>query len=417
LTCVRLSFMSMKDNRTIRPWHVAASVLLLAAIAVGGWVFWPTLSGAVDGSAREVPDTERVAARARVQTVVVERQDFLVLAEATGHLAPWRRSDLSPEASGLVRERLVEEGQRVQEGAPLLRLDARDQELELEEAQSELLRAQIDYAGKRVGAATSGPDADLLARAEATFQRAETAYEAGSLTLEEFQQARRTYNADVLRSGSRRGEVEAVLSGLEQAEQRVRRAELALSRMTVAAPFGGRVSDLAIEEGQRVGLGTPVMTLLDDSRMKVDVNVLEADLIGLQRGADARVRIPAMGDTVLTGHIFSVNPSIDPETGTGRVTVEVRNPRGDLLTGLFAYVQLEAGRLKDRIVIAADAVLVRQGRDLVFLVENGRAQWTYVTIGRRSGGLVEIVEPVAEGDSLAVGGHHALSHDARVEAE
>jgi len=204
---------------------------------------------------------------------------------------------------------------------------------------------------------------------------------------------------------------------LEQAEQRVRRAELALSRMTITAPFGGRIANLEVEEGQHISMGTPVLTLLDDSRMKVDVRVLEADLVGLGPGADARVRIPALADTVLSGRIFSVNPSIDPDTGTGRVTVEVANPRGQLLSGLFAYVQLEAGRLSDRIVVPAEAVLSRQGRDLVFTVEGSRAQWTYVTTGRRSGGLVEIVEPLAPGDSVAVEGHHALSHDARVEAQ
>ena len=407
----------MKPSRP-KAWQVAAGLLFVAAAAVGLYVFWPALTGASTGeNARNVPETERVAQRTRVDVLVVEPQDFLLLAEATGNLAPWRRADVSPEASGLVRERLIEEGARVQENEPLIRLDARDQELELEEARSELLKAQIDYAAKQVGSSTTEPDRAMLDRAEKAFRGAEAAFNAGRLTLEEWQRARRTYASDVLRSGQRRSEVEAVLSGLEQAEQRARRADLALSRMTVRAPFPGRISNLEVEEGQRVAVGTKVLTLLDDSRMKVDVNVLEADLVGLAPGADARVRIPAMADTVLSGRIFSVNPSIDPATGTGRVTVEVSNPRGELMSGLFAYVQLEAGRLSDRIVVPAGAVLSRQGRDLVFVVQNGRAQWTYVTTGRRSGGLVEIREPLVPGDSVAVEGHHALSHDARVEVE
>ncbi len=406
----------MKRSR-IRPWQAAALVLLLVTVGIGGYVFWPALTGASAADERDVPDTERVAQRTRVGVVVVEPTDFLLFAEATGNLAPWRSAGLSPEASGVVRERLVEEGTRVEKGKALIRLDSRDQELELEEARSELLRAQIDYAGKQVGSNTAAPNTELLERAEEAFLRAESDWQQGRISLEEFQQARRTYNSDVLRSGHRRADVEAVLSGLEQAEQRVRRAELALSRMTVTAPFGGRIANLKVEEGQHISMGTPVLTLLDDSRMKVDVSVLEVDLVGLGPGADARVRIPALADTVLSGRIFSVNPSIDPDTGTGRVTVEVANPRGKLLSGLFAYVQLEAGRLTGRIVVPAEAVLSRQGRDLVFTVEGGRAQWTYVTTGRRSGGLVEVVEPLAPGDSIAVEGHHALSHDARVVVE
>ncbi len=401
----------------VRPWQVAALVLLMAALGIGGYVFWPALTGASTGNERDVPDTERVAQRTRVGVVVVEPTDFLLFAEATGNLAPWRSAEVSPEASGVVRERLVEEGTRVAEGAALIRLDSRDQELELEEARSELLRAQIDYTGKRVGASTISADSTAITRAKALFERARQRYEEGLLTLGEFQDARRAYDTEMIRSGGRAVDVQSLLSGLEQAEQRVRRAELALSRMTIAAPFGGRIANLEVEEGQHISMGTPVLTLLDDSRMKVDVSVLEADLVGLGPGADARVRIPALADTVLSGRIFSVNPSIDPDTGTGRVTVEVANPRGKLLSGLFAYVQLEAGRLSDRIVVPAEAVLSRQGRDLVFTVEGSRAQWTYVTTGRRSGGLVEIVEPLAPGDSVAVEGHHALSHDARVEAQ
>jgi multidrug efflux pump subunit AcrA (membrane-fusion protein) len=59
-------------------------------------------------------------------------------------------------------------------------------------------------------------------------------------------------------------------------------------------------------------------------------------------------------------------------------------------------------------------VLVRQGRDLVFRVNNGRAEWVYVEVGRRSGNEVEIVDGLKPGDEIAIAGHHALAHDAPV---
>lgn len=404
-------------NRSIRPWHVAGVLLIATALALGIYAFWPQLTGAADADDDESDrDSDRIEMRARVDVMVAEPTDFILLAEATGHLAPWRMADISAEASGLVEERLVEEGSRVAEGDILLRLDDRDEQIALEEAQSRLLEAQIQYADIRIGSANAtGPDSARIEEAERIFARAEQAFEAGSITLEELQVARREYDATVLRSGARRPEVEAVRSGLEQAEQAVERAELQLTRKTLRAPFGGRVADLEVEIGQHVGAGAMVMRILDDAKMKVTVDVLEADLVGLQVNGAAHVRIPALADTTVSGRIFSINPSVNPQTGTGRVTVEVSNPLGELLSGLFAYVRLETGRLPGRIVVPADAVLVRQGRDLVFLVEGARAQWTYVTVGRRSGDLIEITEPIAPGDSVAVAGHHALSHDARVE--
>jgi len=217
--------------------------------------------------------------------------------------------------------------------------------------------------------------------------------------------------------GCERAAVQAVTSGLVQAEQRLERARLALSRRAVTAPFAGRIADLQVEAGQHVGPGQTAVSIIDDSRMKVEVDVLESDLVGVSVGGTALVRVPSHDDAVFQGVVHSINPRIDTRTGTGRVTVVVSNPQRWLMSGLFAYVALETGRLGDRLVVPAEAVLVRQGRDLVFRPSNGRAEWVYVTVGRRSGDEVEIIDGIREGDSIAVSGHYALAHDAPVAAE
>jgi len=66
------------------------------------------------------------------------------------------------------------------------------------------------------------------------------------------------------------------------------------------------------------------------------------------------------------------------------------------------------------LLVPDDAVLVRQGRDLVFVVVGGRAQWTYVEVGARSGNYVALTDGVQPGDTVAVDGHYALAHDAPV---
>ena len=115
------------------------------------------------------------------------------------------------------------------------------------------------------------------------------------------------------------------------------------------------------------------------------------------------------------GAIYTINPSIDPDTGTGRVTVTLPNPGRRLVAGLFAYVELESGRLPMRLAVPTDAVLVRQGRDLVFRIEEDIAKWIYVTTGPASGNHVEIVEGLQPGDIVAVAGHYSLAHDTPVE--
>jgi len=83
------------------------------------------------------------------------------------------------------------------------------------------------------------------------------------------------------------------------------------------------------------------------------------------------------------------------------------------VSGLYAEARLETRRLSDR-VVPEDAILVRQERDLVFIVENGRAQWSYVTLGARLVDYVEITDGAQPGDTIAVDGHFALAHDAPV---
>jgi HlyD family secretion protein len=182
------------------------------------------------------------------------------------------------------------------------------------------------------------------------------------------------------------------------------------------------VADLTVDEGQYVGQGKEICTLLRDARMKVEVDVLESDLVDVREGATARVHVPALGPeddpaAVFEGTVWAINPQVRPESGTGRVTVSVPNPSRRLVAGLFANVRLETERLSGRLVVPDEAVLVRQGRDLVFVVEDGRAQWTYVTVGARSGDYVEITKGVAPGDTVAVDGHFALAHDAPVQVD
>ncbi len=402
-------------RRGLKAWHIAGIIL---PVAVGGlllYAFWPELTGADAEDPREI-DVEVSDARADIEVIVVQPVEFPLRSEATGHLAPWRRTEISAEASGVVLDRPIEEGQYVEAGDLLLRLDDRDEQIELEEAEAAVLKARADYAvNQSASEDVALADTAALATARDAYSKAQIAFDEGLLTRLELRDYRRRFEAQEILAGQQRSEVQAVNWGLAQAEQQLDRARLALSRTRVVAPFRGRVADLEVETGQSVAAGQKLLLLLEDDRMKVDVDVLEADVIRLAERATVQVQVPNFDNAVLSGSIYSINPNIDPATGMGRVTVSLPNPGGRLLSGLFANVALETGRLSDRLVVPANALLVRQGRDLVFTVQGGRAYWTYVTTGARSGDEVEVVEGLAAGDTVAVAGQFALAHDAPVE--
>ncbi len=409
----RISSEIIPMRRRVRSWHVAALVLVLAVGGLLLYAFWPVLTGQEEATRPE--NVQASAPPVAVEAVVVQPVDFPLRAEATGTLAPWRQTEVSAEISGRVVERRVDEGDRVAAGQVLVVLDDAEARLALAEAEAALLKARSEYAVQLSQSGTAGIDSTRLAEARQAWQAAQEAYARGEIDEAALDAARQRYEALLLLSGAQREAVRRVVTGLAEAEQRVARARLQLNRARIRAPFAGRVADLQVEVGQHVGPGQVLMRLLDDRRMKVEVDVLEADLVHIRSGASAWVRLPALGDTVVAGVVHTVNPRIDPKTGAGRVTVAVPNPEGRLLAGMFAYVALETRTLPDRLVVPAEAVLVRQGRDLVFVIRNGRAQWTYVTTGPRSGDHVVLLDGVAPGDTVAVSGHHALAHDAPVE--
>jgi len=369
-----------------RPWHAAGLLLVVAVLSLGLYGLWPVLTGqAGDDAAAE--DVEAPASEAAVDVVVAKRVDFPLRTQANGYLTPWREARLHAQVEGPVVERAVEEGDRVDEGDLIARLENREERIALKEARAKFLKARAEYRAKY-----AGEDAALAARDSAD-------------------------GASVLDRSERQATQEAV-SGLTAARQALERAELNLERTRVTAPFAGRVANLEVDEGQYVGQGKEICTLLRDARMKVEVDVLEADLVHVEEGATAQVHVPVFGEdgdsTRMEGAVWAVNPQVERESGTGRVTVSIPNPERRLVSGLYTEVQLETRRLRNRLVVPEDAVLVRQGRDLVFVVEGGHAQWTYVDLGARSGDHVEITDGVTPGDTVAVGGHFALAHDAPV---
>ncbi len=409
-----------RSPRKIRPWQIFGLVLALATTGLVLYGVWPAVFGEEADDDRELTE-EPEPARAPVEVLILERGEFPLRAEATGHLAPWRESKISAEVSGLILDRPVEEGQRVQAGQVLIRLDNRETKIRLAAAEAALLKARADYAVQISNAGeVEAADTTKLAEARIRLKAAEEAFVAGSITQTELDNVRRHFEAMDVLAGNQREAVTAVYTNLTQQEQEVEQARLQLERTQVIAPFNGRVADLQVEEGQHVGTGVHLLTLLQDDRMKVSVDVLEGDLVHVTPGVTANVVVPSYSDEVFQGYVHAVNPSVDPKTGSGRITVALRNPGGRLVSGLYADVALETNRLQDRMVAPSEAIIVRQGREVVFLVRGGRSYWMYVIVGERSGNFTEIIggDPpsvVEPGDSLVVQGNYALAHDVPVE--
>ncbi|MEM9593289.1 MAG: efflux RND transporter periplasmic adaptor subunit [Acidobacteriota bacterium] len=395
--------MSQLSRLAWRGILMSVGLLLVAAAA---WSWFRPLEAALIKDTDAIRDTLVEPAVAEIEAVTVRRGELSLRREATGYLKAIRSVEIASESGGRVVEKHVAEGQRVAAGQVLVRLDSRDRRLEVLEAEAEWLKTRARYA---VEYGLRGDEEWVAAE-----KGPEELYAQGLISKQALEQARRG-QGEALLSGDHQNEVRSATSGLAQAEHRLQRANLALERTEIVAPFAGRIADLEVDPGQHVAPGDILLVLVDDANLEVDVDVLESDIVKLCPADPASVRVPALDGLTLDGRVRSINPRVDPETGTGRVTLTFANPGGTLMPGLFAYVDLETGRLADRLLVPAAAVLERQDRELVFRVENGKALWTYVTTGTRSGGWVEVSEGLEAGHEVAVAGHFALAHEAAVE--
>ena len=251
-----------------------------------------------------------------------------------------------------------------------------------------------------------------FAAAQASLRQAKTNYEQQIIT---------DYRITDLAIRAQRDSSAQIQSGLVGAQIRFEQAQLAYARTKLRTPIEGRIADIKVVPGQRVGAGTEIMKVVDLDPIKVEVQVLEAQINQLGRGRRARVTFTALPGEEFTGRIETTNPIVDPTWRTARVTVMVPNPRGRILPGMYATVRLDAVEYPDRIMVPRAAILQRSGRDLVLVYKpepeaDGAADWRYVTVGLMNDEFVEIVpnpdtKMVEPGEIVLVNGHYTVGHD------
>jgi membrane fusion protein, multidrug efflux system len=371
---------------------VAAAVLLAAA--VGAYLKFGKSAAADDGAGGSGDDSAGaspgVAAESfatdvaiPVEGAVVLRDTLVVSVSAAAQSAARREAKLLAQVEGRVTEVRVRDNSPVREGQVLLTLDSTEYSLGLDRARANLARAQASFR---------------------------------ELTLFD----------DQIPDTAVRGERERVArakSGLAEAEVSVREAQLRLERSRITAPFSGRVASVKVVPGQNARPGDELVTVVDLNPIKVEVQVLESEVALLTAGRRAVVAFAAFPGEPFTGRIETINPMVERETRTARVTVVVPNPGGRILPGMYARVSLEARKFPDRILVPRAAVLERDRRSMLFVFEGegstGLSKWRYVTVGLANDSLVEIVqnpetEMVEPGEVVLVDGHYTLIHDARV---
>ena len=337
-------------------------------------------SAAAASAEGEAGDTPRAALALPVAVAEARDGDLVLTVTTTGQVRSDGEALLKAEVAGTVQQVHVRPGDRVRRGAPLVTLDPRPFDLAVEEAQAAVDEAQVRYYD------AVAPDSIVLGRPPSDEQR----------------------------------RIALTRSGLQTARVRLERARLDRERAVITAPYDGMVDRVDVSQGERVQAGANITRVVNLNALRIEANVLEHDLPLIREGGSAVITSAAAPDEAVTGRISAVLPVIDSTTRSGRAYVRLTGG-GRLRPGMYADVRLEASRLPNRRLVPARAVIERDGRPLVFVVKDGRAQWVYIVPGRTNGVETEVlpdsasgVIPVEPGDNVIVEGHLTLTHDAPV---
>jgi len=288
---------------------------------------------------------------------------------ATATLAADKEAEMLSRVSGVVQKLLCEEGDNVGEGQELLLIDNDEYRFRLEQAEAD--RKEL----------------------ETRMERMQKMRDQDMVSAEEY---------------------ETVVNDLAAAKAAEGMARLNLSYTRVTAPFAGRVVTRSVDPGQTVSVGTPLFVLADFKPLLARVHVPSKEFNQLKPDQPVDLSLESSG-TKLKGRIRLVSPTIDPTSGTIKVTVEINDYPAGVRPGDFAQVSIVTEQRHQSTLVPKIALVNDRGEQVVFVSQaDTTAERRVVEVGFQDDQNAEILAGVAVGDRVVVKGQRSLKNGAAI---
>lgn len=283
---------------------------------------------------------------------------------ATATLAAEKAATILARANGVITDRLVEEGDLVDEGTNLLQIEDDEYRLRLAQAESNTAKLKDRY------------------------ERLQGMWDEQLVSAEEFEAAKNEFKA-------------------AEAEEEI--ARLNLSYTTVTAPFTGRIVERMVDVGQNVSIGTELFRISDFDPLLAIVHVPSKEFKKLRPDQPVDLTLDSTKDK-LKGRIKLVSPIIDPTSGTIKVTIEIPRYPPNTRPGDFAEVSIVTEVRSNRILVPKVAVFADQGDRVIYVAADSTAERRVVEVGFEDDENAEILSGVTDGEPIVVKGQRSLKH-------
>lgn len=349
---------------------------VVAAVAVLAILAGCSQSDAQTGPGKADPKNPAADSTIPVEVIQPTRGEMLANYTGTATLEAESDAEVIARVGGQVERVLVEEGAQVRGGQVLAVLDGHQLRLQAAQARAQLAKLERDY------------------------KRQIELNQKGLIAANAFEGTR--FDLDNLRAA-------------------YDLAALQLSYTEIRAPFSGVVAVRHIKVGQNLQPGVAAFRVTNTTPLKASVFVPERELRRLKVGQLAAVQVDALPAQSFPAKVTLVAPTIDSQTATFKVTLQVADSAAELKPGMFARVAIVFERKTDALAVPRAALLDADGESRLFVVENGKARQRVVRTGLSDAGRVEIVSGIAQKDQVVIVGQNGLKdgnpvHVVRLEA-
>jgi RND family efflux transporter MFP subunit len=318
-------------------------------------------------------------------------------------------------ATGYVRKRNVDIGDRVKAGQVLAEIEAPELKQQIRQA-----NATIDQANQTVQQAEAGviqgrANSNL---AKVTRDRYKVLFEQKVIAQQDFDTRQAQFEAAEANVQALEKAIGAAKSNAAAAEANLARLNELLGYQTVRAPFAGVITQRNIDSGALVNEGSTLLfRIAQTDRLRTYLNVPQADADSVRTGQKATLTISDLNGRKVSGIVARTANALDPATRTLLVEVQVDNAAGALMPGMYTQVDLSVPRHNPPLLIPADTLVVRSdGPQVAVIGPDDVVHFARVNLGRDLGDRIEAVSGVKEGERLVVNPGDAVREGAKVKA-
>ena len=334
--------------------------------------------------------SQQGAAAPTVDTVAVVSRKLNTVDRLPAQLLSYEIVDIYPKVTGFLEDIRVDVGSRVNKGDLMMRLSAPELMAQKAQASAALEGAESQLTSARAKFASDEGTYGHLAMAAQT---------PGVVAANDLAIARQAVEAS-------KGGVGAAEQGVAAARDALRGVAQMEAYLTIQAPFGGTVTRRNLHPGALVGPASgqsgsvPIVQLADTAHLRLVVPVPEAEVGTMVLGQQVSFSVPGYLGETFHAPIARVSHSIDVQTRTMHVELDVQNTDERLSPGSFATVMWPVARSYPTFFVPISAVTTDQQRTFVIRVASGTAGWVTVQTGQSVDGEIEVVGDLHAGDAV-----------------